>query len=553
MGLMMKKLSNISKWGDRESSHVKLTPSVLSYYSKRLLQKKDLELKDFGSKFDSKSIDFISPPFDEVYNRFVNELGIESVSKDIWVRLKNSFGQAYLENLRVRLGLPIAVVELVLFPTDHNDVLKIIEIANKYQIPINTVAGGTSVTLGIEPSPKSIAVNISRMDRIISINRNSLFVTAQTGISGPQLEGLLNKEGFTLGHFPQSFEYSNLGGWIATRGAGQNSTLYGKIEDMILGLKMVTGSGKTLQIKPSPARATGPDMNQLITGSEGAFGIITESTLRIWKIPPSIKYSTFFFRSFKDGLSAYREILQRGYKPAVMRLSDPEETIDNIILSSLMKEPPKQPFLQELAFKFLDLRGYSEESRCLGIMSFEGDPLLVKSTKKVSKNIAGKHGGFYLGGGPAKSWFKTRYETPFLRDPLIDRGVLVDTFETCTTWDKVYNLYSEIRKRLKPDYPILWSHVSHVYANGANLYFTIFANQQIDQEINQFYSLRKTILDTIQECGGILSHHHGIGRSFGDWLWNEIGEQGINVLESLKSTLDPNRIMNLGVFNLVKK
>ncbi|WP_455140538.1 FAD-binding oxidoreductase [Candidatus Hodarchaeum mangrovi] len=549
----MKKLSKISKWGDRDSPHIKLTPAVLSYFSKRLLLSKDLELKDFGSKFDSNSIDHISPPFEEIYNRFINELGIESVSKDIWVRLKNSFGQAYLENLRVRLGLPVAVVELVLFPTDHKDVLKIINIANEYQIPINTVAGGTSVTLGIEPSPKTIAVNISKMDRIITINRNSFYVTAQTGISGPLLERLLNKEGFTLGHFPQSFEYSNLGGWIATRGAGQNSTLYGKIEDMILGLKMVTGSGKTLQIKPSPARATGPDINQLIVGSEGAFGIITESTLRIWKMPRSIKYGTFFFRSFEDGLNAYREILQRGYKPAIMRLSDPEETIDNIILSSLMKEPPKESFLQELAFKFLNLRGYSEENRCLGIMTFEGDPILVNSTKQISKNIIGKHGGFYLGEGPAKSWFKTRYETPFLRDPLIDRGVLLDTFETCATWDKVYNLYLEIRKRLKPDYPILWSHVSHVYANGANLYFTIFANQQKDQEINQFYSLRKIILDTIQEYGGILSHHHGIGRSFKNWLFNEIGEQGINILENLKSTLDPNRIMNLGVLNLEKK
>ncbi|MHA1332192.1 MAG: FAD-binding oxidoreductase [Candidatus Hodarchaeales archaeon] len=546
----MEYLSSFTKWGDRDSTHVKLTPSLKKFLLKRLEMDINSGLKDYHYKFDQqKATDLISIPSKAII-KFKEILGEENVSSDLTTRLQNSFDQSYLNLLTSRLGRPFGVTELVLYPKSHNEVLMVIKIANEFEIPIFTVSGHSSVTLGIKPPEGSVAINLTKMNQVLRIDKESNWAIVQTGISGPVLEEILNKEGLTLGHFPQSFEYSCLGGWLATRGAGQNSSLYGKIEDMVLGLKFVTGSGETLETKMSPARSTGPDLNQLLIGSEGAFGIITEATLRVSKLPPKRYYASFLFRSFEDGLLAFREILQRGYRPSVMRLSDPEETSDHIKSSYLMKDHPKQPKFVKLFFKYLVSRGYTEEKSSLGILSFEGDPALTKVTKKESSRIIKKYGGHSLGSGVAKSWFETRFESPFLRDPLIDHGILLDTFETSTTWDNLFNLYVKVREKLKPICPILWSHCSHAYPTGANLYFTIMMEQKLGSEINQYIKLRKMVLDAFQEYGGTLSHHHGIGRSFSQWLPKEIGEQGIIILKSLKEVLDPKGIMNPGVLNL---
>ncbi|MHA1974725.1 MAG: FAD-binding oxidoreductase [Candidatus Hodarchaeales archaeon] len=546
----MIELSSFTKWGNRKSAHVKLTPTLKQFLFERLKMDAKTRPKEYDYVFDQERIFREISISSEIVNKLKTAIGEKNVSSDQNSRLQNSFDQSYLSILTSQFGKLYGLPQLVTYPKSHNDVVKIIQIANQYKIPIFTVSGHSSVTLGIKPPKISIAVNLTKMNNMLKINREANWATFQTGIYGPELEDILNKEGLTLGHFPQSFEYSCLGGWLATRSAGQNSTLYGKIENMVLGIKFVTGTGKTLETKKAPARATGPDLNQIMIGSEGAFGVITEVTLKLSKIPPKKQFSSFLFRTFEDGVSAFREILQRGYKPSVMRLSDPEETSDHIKLSYLMKDHPKPSKFIELFFKYLEARGYTDGKSSLGILSFEGDPALTKVTKKLSSRIIKKHGGYSLGTKVAKSWFETRFESPFLRDPLIEHGILLDTFETSTTWDNLIYLHSKVREKLKPLYPILWSHCSHIYTTGANLYFTILVEQESGNEIDQYFKLRKTMLDTLQEYGGTLSHHHGIGRSFSSWLPQEIGEQGITILKSLKKTLDPNNIMNPGVLGL---
>lgn len=546
--MLMKPLKMATKWGDRESLYIKVTEPLKKFVLEHLRMDPKTKEKRYKQKraLDDVLRESLIPS--EFKSEALNLLGSEKLSDDPWERITSSLGQSYVEILRSRFLDIHSIVGLVIFPHSHDDIVNTIQLANKFSIPVSTVAGASTVTLGVEPTPGMVAVNLKNMNNLLDVNEESQYITAQSGISGPQLESLLNEKGLTLGHFPQSFEYSCLGGWVATRGAGQNSTLYGKIEDMVMGMKFVTGSGETLITRVAPARATGPDINQILTGSEGAFGIISEVSLRVWKMPQQTRLAAFFFKSFEDGLYAYKEILQNGFQPAVMRISDSEETHHNIVAQTLMRDPPKMPFLYSNFLRYLEKRGYLIGKRCMGVMSFEGEKDLVSLTLKKAKSFVKKHSGYYLGSRPAKSWHKRRYELPFIRDPLIDYGILIDTFETSTTWDKILDLYNAVRKVLKPECPILWTHGSHFYQSGANLYFTLVAPQEEDNEFEQFYRIKKKILDSFQEYGGTLSHHHGIGRSFKDWLAQEIGFIGVNILKNTKKCLDPNGIMNPGVF-----
>ncbi|MHA2244031.1 MAG: FAD-binding oxidoreductase [Candidatus Hodarchaeales archaeon] len=546
----MKSIKSATKWGDRESTSIVVTEPLKKFIFKELGMDPKTTTKKYQQKQTPEEI-FREPQLPSEFKSELTELlGNDKISDDPWVRITNSLGQSYIEMLRSRFIDMSSIVELVVYPQTHEDVVNIVQLANRFVIPISTVAGATSVTLGIEPSHNMISLNLKYMNKILMIDKNAQYITAQSGILGPKLERILNHEDLTLGHFPQSFEYSCLGGWVATRGAGQNSTLYGKIEDMVMGMKFVSGSGETLITKTAPKRATGPDINQILTGSEGTFGIITEITLRVWRKPQQTRLATFFFKSFEEGLHAYKEILQNGYRPAVMRISDREETYYNIVAQTLMRDPPKMPFLYRSILKFLEKRGYQIDSRCMAIMSFEGEPKLVALTLKKAKFYAKKFGGYYLGSRPAKSWYKRRFELPFIRDPLIDYGILIETFETNTTWDKIIDLYYAVRKVLNKECPILWTHGSHFYQNGANLYFTLAAPQEPSNEIEQYYRIKKKVLDTFQEYGGTLSHHHGIGRAFNSWLPQEIGEEGLKLLKSVKKTLDPKGIMNPGIFDI---
>ncbi len=544
----MEPFISIARWGEQTPDHVKFTTNLKAFLLEQLQMDPKAFEKNYPQKYSWSDFD-VEPKLSE---DFISELSTHfsstQISSDPTTRLRNSIGKSYLELIRLRLADIPSIVELVVYPSSHDDVIAIIQLCNRFKVPISTVAGGTSMTLGVQAPKGSIAVNLKNMNKILSINTESLYITSQTGIFGPELEKSLNHNNVTLGHFPQSWEFSTVGGWVATRGAGQNSTLYGKIEDMLMGFKAVTGTGSTLYINNAPARSTGPDWNQLFAGSEGAFGIITEVTLRVWKKPQIRKMSGFFYRTFEEGLTSIRQLLQNGYNPAIIRLYDPEETYYSEKASTLMKDPPKDSFIMRTVYKYLKARGYIERKRCLAIMVFEGDSDLVNLTRKKAVTFAKKHGGFHLWSIPAKSWIKSRYESPYLRDPILDHGILLETFETSMTWEKIIPLYEAVRKRLKDECPVLWSHASHFYKNGANLYFHIFAPQEEDNEITQFLRIKKKIIDTFLKQGSTISHHHGIGRAYIPWLSQTIGTEGKKLLKSIKMTLDPQGIMNPGVF-----
>ncbi len=549
----MKRLFAATRWGDRESPYIRFTPVLKSFVFASLGMPADSTLKDYPPTTFLEKISSDSNLPEGFYEELTTFLEANQLSTDPWIRIENSVGRGYLDLLQSRLGTIKSVVELVLYPNSHLQVQKIVKLANQYNVKLSVVAGRTSVTTGVQGTTNTVATNLSRLNQVLKINKDAHYVTAQTGIFGPKIEASLNHEGFTLGHFPQSFEFSCLGGWVITRGAGQNSTLYGKIENMILGLKFVTGAGNTLEIPIAPARATGPDFLNIIAGSEGSFGILTEVTLRIRYIPPKTRYSAFFFKSFESGLMAYKNLMQHGYSPSIMRLSNAEETYFNIQGSILMKDDPTEPLLQRLLLRYLESRGYQDQSRCLGIMIFEGDKHLTSVTQKNAIRFAKQSGGFHLRSSPARTWMKTRFELPFLRDPIVDHGILVETFETSVTWDNIIPLYHGVLQELEEDCPIRWAHGSHFYRNGANLYFTFVTPQEKGNEENQYFSIRTKVLNAFIKYGGMISHHHGIGRAFSNWLPAGIGEEGVSLLKGIKNVFDPKGVMNPGIFGFDTK
>jgi alkyldihydroxyacetonephosphate synthase len=389
------------------------------------------------------------------------------------------------------------------------------------------------------------------MDRVGEIDTAAETATAEAGIYGAALEKALHARGVTLGHYPQSFEFSTLGGWIAHRGAGQQSHRYGKAEEWLLAARVATPKG-ILVTNAFPASAAGPRLTDLIVGSEGAFGIVTEATVRVRKLQEQSDYRGFLFRDFASGIAALREAAQDEIPIAMLRLSDAQETGFYRAFGNAGK--PKS-LSGRLADAYIDARKFDKRA-CALIAGFEGTTSEVTSSRRHFGVLAKKLGALSLGNGPGQRWYESRFHGPYLRDPLMDRGVGVDTLETATSWSKLDALYAAVRGALEtairetapmPDARgIVMCHISHVYPSGASLYFTYIFPRALDREIIQWQTIKKAASDAIAANGGTLSHHHGVGEDHLPWMTGEKGALGIEVLRAIKHTLDPSGVLNPG-------
>lgn len=460
----------------------------------------------------------------------LDELGPATDDAD---RLRHACGKSYRDLLRLRRGLIEHVPDRVLYPTSAAEVAHILQIAARRGLAVVPFGGGTSVVGGVEgPSDRPfVSLDLTRLNKLTRIERLSGLATFEAGVMGPDLERLLNAEGLTLGHFPQSFEFSTLGGWVAARSAGQNSTRNGKIEDMVSGLK-VELPGSSFTSREMPARAAGPDLKQLLIGSEGTLGVITEVTVRIKPRPPATVWKSFYLPSFDHAVHELRRLVQGGTFPSVARLSDPEET--RFLLAAEDKHG-----LKGMALKALEGRG-----GCIALLGFEGDD--AKREAAAAKKILT---GMDLGAGPGESWARTRFDLPYLRDDLLTSRLIVETLETATTWANLPYLYRRVREDLhralgEPSYVL--SHLSHLYPDGASLYVTFMAPQEAGNELEQWARAKKAATDAIMAAGGTLSHHHGVGVDHAPWMTQEHGETGLRMLRALKRELDPQGILNPG-------
>ena len=481
--------------------------------------------------------------------RLKQVIGSADVSTTKHDRLTHSLGKSYVDLLTLRRGIIRNPPDAVAYPRNEKEVAKLLSFARANKVSIVPFAGGSSVVGGVEPVRQrgfrgTIAVDLRRMNKVLDVDAVSLTASVEAGVSGPDLEDELNRRGFTLGHFPQSFQFSVLGGWIATRSAGQVSTKYGKIEDMVESLTMVSPSGK-LDTKSVPASASGPQLKQLLIGSEGTLGLLTKAKMRIRRLPEVRRYEGLMFKSFRDGINAIRETMQGGLIPAMMRLSDPDETTVSLMLSS-------QGVTTKLGLWMLERFGYVPAHQCVMILGVEGDRMTVKAERQVAVAACKRNGAFAIGKGVGETWLNERFELPYLRDVLLDHCILVDTLETATTWDKLEALHGAIKKSIEEAIAgmgvrgLAFAHISHAYWDGASIYYTLVAPQVKGREAQQWLRIKKAATDCIMRNGGTLSHHHGIGKDHAPWIKQELGENGLALLKAMKKQLDPEGIMNPG-------
>lgn len=466
-------------------------------------------------------------------------VGKDHVLLDDPSRARHSIGKFYTEIYKARFGEVTDVVDVVVSPKNEAEVIEIISLANAGKIPVIPYGAGSTVTKALQAPKGGISLDLSRLNRIIEFNAIDSTVTVEAGVYGPVLEKHLNERGYTCGHFPQSFEFSTVGGWIAAKGAGQASTGYGKIEDILLSLTAITPSGK-FESKAYPAASIGPDLFRLFLGTEGSFGVITKATLKIRKFhPENSAKGSFIFKNFEKAVETMRDVMQAGFgKPHFFRIQDPEETDISFHMSGL--HGGKEDY-------FLRFIGYKPMERSLMHIIIDGDPSYAKEVLKKIKKIAKRNGGFSTGESPVNKWLHQRYSSAYLRDYLMDEGIRIDTLETAVSWSNLHELWEKTRAYIKShENTSCMVHISHAYENGANLYFIFLSPIKGKNEIADFVKFHKGIIDSIHKHGGSLSHHHGIGRMLSPWMEGEVGKEGLRILSSLKKTFDPKGIMNPG-------
>ncbi len=471
-------------------------------------------------------------------------VGKENVALDDYSRVKYASGKTTEEMLELREGIIHEVADVVVHPRDKKDVQQIVAYCNKEQIPITVFSGGSSVNFGCLPAKGGVSLVVStHMNKLLEINELNQTARVQPGMFGPAYEDALNrapdifhtKHRYSCGHFPQSFEYSTVGGWIVTLGSGQASTYYGDAYDIVFSQEYVTpvGTFKTLDY---PATATGPKVNDIMKGSEGCFGILVEVTMKIFRYMPENRARfSFMYPTWEAAVNASREIMQSEFgKPAIYRISDPEETDRGLKLYGM----------PGFVDKFLVLRGFKPMQRCLSLGNVEGDKDYTCLVARKIKTIARRHGAMSLGGYAARKWEHTRYTEPYMREDLGDYDILIDTLEAAVTWDNLHRVHEGVRAYVKsrPD-TMCMTHASHFYPQGTNLYFIFIAHMN---DLEEFQKFKQGIIDNIQKYGGSLSHHHGVGRMIGPWMETHLGAEQMAVLRALKKHFDPRNIMNPG-------
>ena len=482
-------------------------------------------------------------------------VGASWLRTDRYERVFHAIGRSYWDLLRLRSGELDHAPDGVVYPASVAELEALVRLGADAGLALVPFGGGSSVVGGVEacagPGHAAVlTVDLSRLDRLLSVDPVSRLATAQAGIYGPALESGLQAQGFTLGHFPQSFEFSTLGGWVATRSTGQQSCRYGSAADMLQGAKLVTPSG-TLEVSAHPGSATGPDLRQVVAGSEGILGFIAEATVRLRPKPAARDYRGFLFPDFASGAEAIRLLLQDDVDVAMLRLSDPGETH---LLGQLAALGRPERWLQRTTRGALGLFGGRRP--CLLLVGLEGSSSAVSSGRvSVARAVIGS-GGLPVGAQPGRGWYRSRFRMPYVRDALLDHGIGVGAIETATVWSNVTALYRVLRDELTvairrvtdrgEGEPMVMAHISHAYPAGANLYFTFVFPIARRGARAQWRLIRRVAVETILSHGGTLSHHHGIGHISRDWLPAERGAIGVSLLRAIRHSVDPRGIMNPG-------
>ncbi|WP_256788563.1 FAD-binding oxidoreductase [Frankia sp. AvcI1] len=465
-------------------------------------------------------------------------------------RIRHCRGRSTTDLLRLRAGDAGAAPDAVVLPADHDEVLAVLRLASRERIVVVPFGGGTSVVGGLEPARPAerpvVALDLARLDALGRVDRESGTAELGAGLRGPRAEALLAEHGLSLGHVPQSWEYATIGGFAATRSSGQASAGYGRFDELVVGLRVATPVG-SWELGRAPASAAGPDLRELLLGSEGAFGVITQVVARVRPLPARRIFEGWSVPDFATGTRLLRTLAAGDLRPTVCRLSDETETV-----GGLARPPrPGGPAAATGSGSGTDLAD-GLTGGCHLVTGYEGAAPAVERRAAEVAGVLLAGGARRLDAAAGPDWERGRFRAPYLRDALLDQGIFAETLETAGFWATLPALYAGVRAALIGSLgaaqlsPVVMCHISHLYATGASLYFTVVCAQGVDP-IGSWRAAKTAAGDAIVAAGGTITHHHAVGTEHRPWLDAEIGGLGVDVLRAVKRTLDPAGILNPGI------
>jgi alkyldihydroxyacetonephosphate synthase len=492
---------------------------------------------------------------DELRAALEQAVTAEFVSVDELDRVVHARGKSIRDLIRQRRGDLPRVPDAVVRPGSEAEVTAVVAAALAADAVVIAFGGGSSISGSLEaPADETrpvISVDLGRLDKVLAIDGASRLARVQAGVFGPHLEAQLNAQGYTFGHFPDSFTHSTLGGWIATRSSGMQSDRYGDIADLTKGLRVVTPTG-TLVTRPVPTTSTGPSVREMVLGSEGRLGLITEATVHVQRIPASRKVLGYLFPTFADGLAAMRDIAASDCSPSVTRVSDAPETQFSF---ATRKQSTLADKLQSKALTtYLQRRlGFDLSRMCLSFIGYEGTDDHVSQQRKAVGRIVKRHGGLCVGSGPGALYDQKKFDTPYIRDFLLDRGAAADVSETSMPWSQLTPVYDAVTAAAHGAFGelgvrgYLMCHLSHSYHAGACLYFTFaFEPTAGSDMIAEYDVVKSAVQQAFVDNGATLSHHHAVGTEHAQWLQEDISAPGVVMLKALFEGTDPGRNLNPG-------
>jgi alkyldihydroxyacetonephosphate synthase len=505
-------------------------------------------------RFDDLQIAEPNLPAD-LYADLEHAVGDGFVSTAALDRVVHGRGKSLRDLIRQRRGDLPRLPDVVVRPGGEQEVTAVVEAALRADAVLIPFGGGSSISGSLqapddEPRPV-ISVDLERLDQVLEIDAESRLARVQAGVLGPRLEEQLAARGYTFGHFPDSFPHSTLGGWIATRSSGMQSDRYGDVADMVKGLRVVSPSG-TLVTRPVPAASNGPSVREMVLGSEGRLGIITEATVHVRRIPEQRTIVGYLFPTFAEGLAAMRDLAAGEYSVSVTRVSDANETQFSF---AMRVNPTVVERLQSTALKtYVERRlGFDAERMCLSFIGYEGSNRHVAAQRRAVGRLVKRHGGLCVGSGPGVLYDQKKFDIPYIRDFLLDRGAPGDVSETATTWSNLMPLYEAVMTAANRAVDQLgvqgyfMCHLSHSYHAGACLYFTFaFKATSEPAMLAEYEVVKSAIQQAFVDNGATLSHHHAVGTEHAQWLLQDISAPGVAMLDALFDGFDPGKHLNPG-------
>ncbi|HET7416568.1 MAG TPA: FAD-binding oxidoreductase [Solirubrobacterales bacterium] len=461
-------------------------------------------------------------------------------------RLRHAVGRGYIDLARLRNGAIEAAPDAVVMPPDVESLRRLLEVCVAEGIAVVPFGGGTSVVGGVEPlrgaHGRLVSLDLGAL-REVSVDRRSLTARLGAGLRGPEVEAALGQQGLTLGHFPQSFEYATVGGFAATRSAGQASSGYGRFDALVSSVRLLAPAGE-LSTLETPHTAAGPALRELVIGSEGVLGVIPDVTVRVRSAPRVRRYEAWMAEGFEAGTEIVRALAQGPGLPEIIRVSDEEETEGSLALSG------PRGLSGRLFEGYLGAR--KRRGGALVIVGFEGDEEGVARRRALTVRVLRHGGAAYLGQAAGRAWEHGRYQGPYLRDTLMGMGAMVETLETSHTWSRLGELHAAVGTAIRNALAaqgtpgLVFCHLSHAYADGASLYFTFISRARRDAALEQWAAVKRSASQAIVDHGGTITHHHAIGRDHAPYMEAEVGRTGLDLLRAVKEQLDPSGIMNPG-------